>query len=95
MRALAALLGSVPFLLGICFPTGNGFKQDNVPCQNASILLEWCEEHKHEFQLISWSSNTEDLNLIEQVWIFVDRQLRDQTSSCRYIWTLRDHCLAN
>ncbi|GFV82957.1 transposable element Tc1 transposase [Trichonephila clavipes] len=68
------------------YPTGNGiFQQDNVPSQKARIVFEKFEEHKDEFQLISWPPNLEDLNLIESV--FIERQTRDQIFSCRNIST--------
>ncbi|GFY12055.1 transposable element Tc1 transposase [Trichonephila clavipes] len=77
-------------------PTGNGaFQQDSVPCQKARIMLEWFEKHKDEFQLISWPSNSVYLNQIGHIWVFVERKLRDQTSSCPNILTLHNHCLDN
>ena len=36
------------------FLNGNGiFQQDSTPCHKTRIVLEWFEEHKDEFQLMS------------------------------------------
>ncbi|GBM09308.1 hypothetical protein AVEN_135040-1 [Araneus ventricosus] len=43
--------------MAFVFPTGNGiFQQDNDPCHEARIVLEWSEEHTDEFHLIRWST---------------------------------------
>ncbi|GBN24763.1 hypothetical protein AVEN_86967-1 [Araneus ventricosus] len=55
--------GSVALLHGVSLPTGNGiFQQDNAPCHKAQSVLEWFEEHTHEFHLMSWSSNSFDVS---------------------------------
>ncbi|GFX01088.1 DDE_3 domain-containing protein [Trichonephila clavipes] len=85
--------GSVASVLGVCFPTGNGiFQQGNVPCQKARNVLEGFEEYKDEFLLIYWPPNSADLNLMESIWVFSERQHRDRTY-CQFVSTLRDHCL--
>ncbi|GFT18408.1 DDE_3 domain-containing protein [Trichonephila clavipes] len=72
-------------------PTGNGiFQQDNAPCYKTRIVLEWLLEHNDEFQLMSWSPNLPDLNPIEHIWAFIERQLRNQTPPCQNISTLSE-----
>ncbi|GBO42767.1 hypothetical protein AVEN_137555-1 [Araneus ventricosus] len=54
--------------MAFAFPTGNGiFQQDNAPCHNARIGLEWFEEHTDEFKLMSWPPNSPDLNPMEHI----------------------------
>ncbi|GFU71880.1 transposase domain containing protein [Trichonephila clavipes] len=46
-------------------PVGNEmFQQDNASCHKAKIVLEWFQEHDAEFQLMSWTPNSPDLNEI-------------------------------
>ncbi|GFX90901.1 transposable element Tc1 transposase [Trichonephila clavipes] len=53
-----------PYMASV-FPAGNGMiQQDNAPCHKAKIVLEWFQEHDAEFQLMSWSPNSPDLNQI-------------------------------
>ncbi|GFX53869.1 DDE_3 domain-containing protein [Trichonephila clavipes] len=78
------------------FSTGNGIlQQDSVLCLKTRIVLEGFEEHKEEFQLISWPPNLMDLNLMRHIWDFIVRHLRDQISSSWNISALSDHCLEN
>ncbi|GBM98327.1 Transposable element Tc1 transposase [Araneus ventricosus] len=80
--------------MAFVFPAGNGiFQQDNAPCHKARIVLEWFEEHTHEFHLMSWPPNSPDLNLMERIWDVMERQLRAQTPPCPNISTLRDRYL--
>lgn len=48
------------------FPIGNRtFQHNNVPFQNTKIVLGCFQEHRDEFQLISWPPDSPDLNLIK------------------------------
>ncbi|GFV61908.1 DDE_3 domain-containing protein [Trichonephila clavipes] len=71
------------------------FQQNNFPCQKVSIVLEWVEEHKREFQLMSCSPKLGDLNRIENIRVFIESQRRDQISSFQISLILCDHCLNN
>ncbi|GFX23183.1 DDE_3 domain-containing protein [Trichonephila clavipes] len=77
------------------FLTGNRiFQKDNASCQKVTrIVLEWFEEHKPEFQSMPCRPNSVDLSLIGHIQILIERQPRDQASSCRNISIVRDHCL--
>ncbi|GBM34427.1 Transposable element Tcb2 transposase [Araneus ventricosus] len=81
--------------LAFVFPTGNGiFQQDNAPCHKARIVLECFEEHTDEFHLMSWPPISPDLNLMEHIWVVMERQLRAQNHHVGpNISTLRDRCL--
>ncbi|GFW12286.1 transposable element Tcb2 transposase [Trichonephila clavipes] len=82
-----------PYIASV-FPDGNGmFQEDNPPCQKAKIVLEWFQKHDAEFQLMSSSSNSPDLNQIEHIWDVMGRQLRVQRPLIRNISGLRDRCL--
>ncbi|GBM44521.1 Transposable element Tc1 transposase [Araneus ventricosus] len=79
--------------MAFVFPTGNGiFQQDNAPCHKARIVLEWFEEHTEEFHLMSWPSNSPNLNPMEHIWDVMERQHRAQAPPCPNILTLRDCC---
>ncbi|GFW67417.1 transposable element Tcb1 transposase [Trichonephila clavipes] len=68
---------------------GNGiFQLNSIPCQKTGFVLEGFEEHKGEFQSISWPPNSTDLNLIGHLWVFIEKQLSDQISSCWNMSTL-------
>ncbi|GFV15490.1 DDE_3 domain-containing protein [Trichonephila clavipes] len=70
-----------PYMMSV-FPTGNDISQENsISCQKARIVLKGFEEHKNEFQLISWPPNSMNLNVIEHLCVLKERQLRDQSSS--------------
>ncbi|GFU35881.1 transposable element Tcb1 transposase [Trichonephila clavipes] len=69
------------------------FQLDNAPCQKSKIVLEWFQEHDAEFQLMSWSPNSSDINPIEYIWDVMGRQLRVQRPPIRNISDLWDRCL--
>ena len=57
--------GTSPLYIVSDFPIENEILlQDNVQYHKARVVLEWFEEHKNEFQLISWSPDSPDLNSI-------------------------------
>ncbi|GFV33349.1 hypothetical protein TNCV_1498691 [Trichonephila clavipes] len=40
-----------------------------------------------------WPPNSVELNFLEQIWVFIERKVRDQEHSCRNIPILRYHFL--
>ncbi|GFW14011.1 DDE_3 domain-containing protein [Trichonephila clavipes] len=76
------------------FPTRNGvFQWNYISCLKTRIVLEGLEKDKDEFQLISWSPNSANLNLLVYSWAFVEKLLKHHISACLKTLTLRDHCL--
>ncbi|GFW51358.1 transposase domain containing protein [Trichonephila clavipes] len=76
------------------FPAGNRmFQLGNAPCQKSKIVLEWFQKHDAEFQLMSWPTNSSDINPIEYIWDVMGRQLRVQRPPIRNISDLCDRCL--
>ena len=54
-----------PFMEAV-FPDGCGLlQQDNVPCHKAKMVQERFEEHNNAFEVLTWPSNSQDLNTIE------------------------------
>ncbi len=51
------------------------FQQDNAPCHNTHIILDWFLEHDNEFTLLKWAPQSPDLNPIEQLWDVVEREI--------------------
>ncbi|GFX53670.1 transposase domain containing protein [Trichonephila clavipes] len=69
------------------------FQQDNAPNHKATIALECFQEHDAEFQLMSWSSNSPDLNPTEHIWDVMGQQLRVERPPIHNISDLRDRWL--
>lgn len=80
-----------PYMVSV-FPNGI-FQHDNASCHKARIVLKEFQELYYEFQLMSWPPNTLDLNLIQHIWVFIEKQLKDQTPPCQNISTLCESCL--
>ncbi|GFU47061.1 DDE_3 domain-containing protein [Trichonephila clavipes] len=59
-------------LHGLCF---SSWKWDVPTGQKSKIVLGWFQEHDAEFQLMSWPSNSSDINPIEYIWGVMGRQL--------------------
>jgi len=51
------------------------FQQDNAPCHTAKKVKGWFEENKVD--VMPWSANSPDLNCIENLWSWLDRQLAE------------------
>ncbi|GFS75958.1 rapamycin-insensitive companion of mTOR [Trichonephila clavipes] len=82
-----------PYTVSV-LPSGRRiFQQDNILCHKAQIVFELLKELKDEFQFIFWSLNLPDLNSMEHIWAYVERQLRDRISPCRNISILWHCCL--
>lgn len=51
------------------------FEQDNAPCHTAKMVQEWFEEHNNEFEVLTWSPNSQDLNPVEHLWHVLEKQV--------------------
>lgn len=71
------------------------FQQDNAPCHEVRIVLEWFQEHNSEFQLMLWPSNSLDIKPFEYIFDVIEWRLRAQKPPCRNISDLCDSCLNN
>ena len=49
------------------------FQQDNAPCHTANKVKDWFAENK--IDVMPWPANSPDLNCIENLWSWLDRQL--------------------
>ncbi|XP_071041341.1 fatty-acid amide hydrolase 2-like [Parasteatoda tepidariorum] len=77
------------------FPAGDGvYQQDNALCQKGRIVIDWFEEHSSYFQVMSWPSNSPDLNLIELLWSYLENQIRAATLPSRNVKELQDQLLS-
>lgn len=48
-------------------------QQDNAPCHKAKIVTDWLAEQ--HIQTMEWPPNSPDLNCIENLWSWLDKQL--------------------
>ena len=48
-------------------------QQDNAPCHTAYDVQDWFDENK--IKVITWPARSPDLNIIENVWAWIDRYL--------------------
>lgn len=51
------------------------FQQDGAPCHTAKTTKKWLSDHK--INILSWPSNSPDLNVIETVWHKMKQALRN------------------
>lgn len=49
------------------------FQQDNAPCHRANVCIEWFSEQ--EINILKWPANSPDLNCIENLWSWLDKQI--------------------
>ncbi len=73
------------------YPSSDGyFKQDNAPCHEAQIILNWFLEHDNEFTVLKWPSQLPDLNPTEHLWDVVEREIRIMDLQLTNLQQLRD-----
>jgi transposase len=53
------------------------YQDDNAPCHRSALVKKWFETHNIR-QLQNWPPQSPDLNPIENLWDYCDRQLRKQ-----------------
>lgn len=61
------------------FPAGDGmFQDDNAPIHAAGLVQSWFDEHEDEFKHLPWPAQSPDLNIIEPLWSFLERSIRNR-----------------
>lgn len=64
-----------PFMMTV-FPGGDDvFQQDSAPCHAVKKVKKWFQEHDQEFTLLSWSSDSLDVNAINHLWFELEKWL--------------------
>ncbi len=66
------------------------FQQDNAPCHQAQIILEWFLEHDNEFTLLKCPPQSPDLNPIEHLCDVVEREIHIMDVQPTNLQQLRD-----
>ncbi|KAK3543947.1 hypothetical protein QTP70_031854 [Hemibagrus guttatus] len=56
---------------------------------------EWFDEHNNEFEVLTWPSNSPDLNPIEHLWDVLDKQIRSMEAPPRNLEDLKDLMLTS
>ena len=68
------------------------FQSDNAPCHTAEYTIQWLQSHG--INRMPWPAQSPDLNPIEHLWDYLDRQLRKRrplpTSSAGMAAALQD-----
>jgi transposase len=73
-------------------PKSSWFLQDGAPCHTSKLVMGRLKEMKEEFQVMDWTGNSPDLNLIENCWSYMKYKLKsDQavTSLLKMIQALK------
>uniref|UniRef100_A0A8B9R9L4 Transposase Tc1-like domain-containing protein n=1 Tax=Astyanax mexicanus TaxID=7994 RepID=A0A8B9R9L4_ASTMX len=81
----------VPAFMGMVFPDGSGFfQQDNAPCHTADCVQEWFEEHSEEFSLLPWPTDSPDLNPMKTMWDVLEQQVQSAAAPPGNLQELKD-----
>ena len=54
------------------------FQQDNAPCHRAKLVKDWFQDQNIE--VLAWPANSPDLNCIENLWSWLDKEIAKQES---------------
>jgi hypothetical protein len=52
------------------------FLQDSAPCHTSKLVTNRLKEIEDESKVLDWCGNTQDLNLIENCWPYINRSGR-------------------
>jgi len=55
----------------------------------------WFEEHNNEFEMLTWPSNSPDLNPIEHLWDVLNKQVRSMEAPPHNLQDLKDLLLTS
>ncbi|KAK3537400.1 hypothetical protein QTP70_008852 [Hemibagrus guttatus] len=84
-----------PFMETV-FPDGCGlFQQDNASCHKTKMVQEWFDEHNNEFEMSTFPSNSTVLDLIEHLWVALDKPVRIMEAPHRNLQDLKDLLLTS
>lgn len=60
-------------------PTDIIFQHDNAPCHTSGETKDWLKINK--IPVLPWVSNSPDFNIIEHVWAYLEKRVRERCSS--------------
>jgi hypothetical protein len=89
-REYVEMLGNqVHPMIQTIFPNNNTVLQDDsAPIHAAGTVQSWFEEHKGEFQHLSWPAQSPDLNIIEPLWSVLETRVRNRFQTPTYLMKL-------